>query len=256
MSAAEYQKLIDEYITWLKTGLSLEMVGTQVAELTTPFLDHHNDHLQIYVNKSNGKLVLTDDGYVLNDLQASGFEFDTPRRRAILESTLNGFGVKLYKNDLRVEASAQNLGQRLHSLIQAMLALDDMYVISKPRVTGFFWEDVANFLTTKDVRYSANVKVSGKSGYDHHIDFMIPKSKQSPERFLQAINTPTKSTIGNFLFVITDSVQARPQPAEAMAFLNDQDKPVGGDVIEALGAYSIRPILWSQREQHVEELAN
>ena len=43
--------------------------------------------------------------------------------------------------------------------------------------------------------------------------------------------------------------------AEASAFLNDQEQPVGGDVIEALTAYRVTPAVWSHRSQYVQALA-
>ncbi|WP_418888699.1 DUF1829 domain-containing protein, partial [Methanothrix soehngenii] len=36
------------------------------------------------------------------------------------------------------------------------------------------------------------MKFTGKSGYDHLFDFVIPKSKKRPERILQAINRPSR----------------------------------------------------------------
>jgi hypothetical protein len=42
--------------------------------------------------------------------------------------------------------------------------------------------------------------------------------------------------------------------AEAYAFLNDQDQQVGGDVLEALNAYSVIPAVWSQRSDYVDAL--
>lgn len=40
------------------------------------------------------------------------------------------------------------------------------------------------------IRYTPKVKFTGKSGYDHLFDFVIPKSRQQPERIIQAINRP------------------------------------------------------------------
>ena len=72
-------------VFWLK--------NREACELTTPFLDRHNDHLQVYATRRNGSFVLSDDGYVLSDLRTSGLEIDTPKRKIILESVLNGLGV-------------------------------------------------------------------------------------------------------------------------------------------------------------------
>ena len=52
----------------------------------------------------------------------------------MLDGVLNGLGVRVENNQLVVEASAKNLGQRLHSLVQAMLAVNDMFVMAQTRV--------------------------------------------------------------------------------------------------------------------------
>jgi hypothetical protein len=254
MNKQECKALIEAYIAWLRKGISVESLEN-ACELTTPFLDRHNDHLQIYASKQSGKIVLSDDGYILSDLRTSGLDLSTPKRKAVLESVLNGLGVQIKGSQLVVEASQHNIGQRLHTLIQAMLAVNDMFVMAQPRVATFFWEDVRAYLEKHDVRYSPRVKIAGRSGFDHAIDFLIPKSRTRPERLVQAINAPNKNTIGAYLFALTDTREARGEESEAYAFLNDQEKEVGGDVIEALEAYQVKPALWSQREKYAQELA-
>ncbi len=254
MNKQECQRLIDAYIEWLRKGLSVETLEG-ACELTTPFLDRHNDHLQIYAVKHDGKIVLSDDGYILSDLRTSGLDLKTPKRKAVLESVLNGFGIRMEDDKLLVDASQKNIGQRLHVLVQAMLAINDMFVMAQPRVASFFWEDVRSFLDKHDVRYSPRVKISGKSGFDHAIDFLIPKSQKRPERFIQAINAPNKNTIGSYLFSLGDTRDARGDGAEAYTFLNDQDREIGGDVIEALESYDVVPAIWSRREEYAETLS-
>ena len=257
MNRAECQKLIDEYVGWLRQGLSVEQVG-EACELTTPFLDRHNDHLQVYATRRNGNIILSDDGYILSDLRTSGLEVDTPKRKMVLDSVLKGWGVRAENERLLVEASAANLGQRLHSLVQAMLAVNDMFVMAQSRVASFFFEDVRNFLDSHDVRYTSRVKLAGKSGYDHGVDFLIPKSRKRPERILQAIATPKKDNIFAYLWTLSDTRAARSaeSEAEAYAFLNDQEQAVGGDVIEALSAYYVIPAIWSQRSNCVDVLTD
>lgn len=136
-----------------------------------------------------------------------------------------------------------------------MLAINDMFVMAQPRVASFFWEDVRDFLDSHGVRYSPRVKLAGRTGYDHAIDFLIPRSGEVPERIVQAINSPNRNAIANYLFVLGDTRDARVTGSEAYAFLNDRDREVGGDVIEALEAYAVVPALWSQRERHSERLA-
>lgn len=255
MNGAECQSLIDAYVEWLRTGLSAEPVG-DACELTTPFLDRHNDHLQVYAERSNGAILLSDDGQTLSDLRTSGFELNTSKRKQVFETTLNGFGVRAGDSgELVVEASERTLGQRTHALVQAMLAVNDMFVLAQPHVESFFLEDVKAFLDDNDVRYSERVKLAGKTGFDHLIEFLIPSSRAAPERFVQAINAPTRGTATAYLFSFTDILGARGSETAAYAFLNDRDREVPGDVIEALDAYSVTAALWSDRDAHVGMLA-
>jgi hypothetical protein len=254
MTKQECQGLVEAYVDWLRKGLSVEKLNG-ACELTTPFLDRHNDHMQVYAVKRDGRILLTDDGYILSDLRTSGLDLRTPKRKAALDVVLNGFGVRVDGSQIVAEASQRNVGQRLHALVQAMLAVNDMFVMAQPRVAGFFWEDVRGYLDAHEVRYSARVKISGRSGFDHGIDFLIPSSRTRPERFVQAINAPTKNTIGTYLFALGDTREARGEATEAYAFLNDQDKEIGGDVIDALEAYEVKAALWSKRADYVDALA-
>jgi hypothetical protein len=253
MKREECQQLVESYLAWLRSGLSCEPIG-ESCELTTPFLDRHNDHIQLYATRKNGSVFLTDDGNTLSDLRTSGLDLNTPKRKAILDEILAGLGVRRDGNQLVAEASEKNLGNRVHSLIQAMLAVNDMFVMAQVHVATFFWEDVKQFLETNDVRYSPRVKLSGRSGYDHGIDFLIPRSRARPERLIQAINAPSRNTIAYYLFALTDTRDARGSEAEAFAFLNDRDRPIGGEVFEALQSYAVKPVPWTHRNDYVQPL--
>ncbi len=257
MIREDCQKLIDAYVDWLRRGLSMEQIG-DTCELTTPFLDRHNDHLQVYAVRKNGTIELSDDGYTLADLKTSGLEIETPRRKALLQGILGGLGVQSDGTSIRVEASPGNVGRRMHTLVQAMLAINDMFMIAQPRVATFFFEDVREFLDRHQVRYSERVKLAGKTGFDHAIDFLIPPSRRRPERLVQAIGAPKKDNIFAYNFLLEDTRKARGgerQEPEAYAFLNDQEQAVAGELIEALEAYRVIPAKWSERERFAEALA-
>lgn len=78
--------------------------------------------MQIYVRSENGGFVLTDDSYIIHDLEASGCKLDTEKRKDLLQMTLNRFGVKLNIDAIEVNATPENFPLRKHNLIQAMLA--------------------------------------------------------------------------------------------------------------------------------------
>ena len=250
----EIRELIDKYLNWLNDKTEIRQVG-EFVEITTPYLDRHNDYLQIYVKKEDGSFLLTDDGYVLTDLEISGCKIDTPKRQQLLKLTLNGFGVQIKGKEIQVLASSDNFALKKHNLVQAMLAINDMFYLAEPLVKSIFYEDVVTWLDINEVRYTPRIKFTGRTGYDHSFDFVIPKSKTSPERIIQTINRPNKDSAMALAFAWLDTREVRTPESKALAFLNDQEQVIPLEVMEALRNYEITPVVWSQRERMQAEIA-
>lgn len=250
----DIQRLLDTYHAWLKDKTALRQVQDWV-EITTPYLDRHNDYIQIYARKTNSGYVLTDDGYTIQDLEDSGCKLDSHKRQDLLRMTLNGFGVGLNGKALEVHASPENFALRKHNLLQAILAVNDMFYLAQPMVASLFYEDVVAWLDLHDIRYTPKVKFTGKTGYDHLFDFVIPKSRRQPERIVQTINRPSRDTAQAVVLAWIDTREVRPPESRAYAMLNDTEQPVPQGVLDALKNYEVRPVPWSQRETVWEELA-
>jgi hypothetical protein len=122
-------------------------------------------------------------------------------------------------------------------------------------VASLFYEDVVAWLDVHDVRYTPKVKFTGKTGYDHLFDFVIPKSRRQPERILQTISRPNRETAQSVVLSWIDTKEVRSPDSRAYALLNDSEQTVPSAVIDALRSYEVHPIPWSQRETVREELA-
>jgi len=251
----EIEKLLNDYRVWLKDKTTLRELNGSWVEITTPYLDRHNDALQIYARAENGGYILTDDSYTVHDLEASGCNLHTGKRQDLLKMTLNGFGVRLHDEALEVRATAESFPLRKHSLIQAMLAVNDLFYLAKPVVESLFFEDVVAWLDANEIRYTPKVKFTGISGYDQLFDFVIPKSRKQPERILQAITRPARETAQSFIYAWADTQKVRSPESKAYTVLNDIEQATPGGVIDALRNYRIRPVLWSARAEVVTELA-
>jgi len=254
MSVQEIDQLLKDYRDWLKDRTTLRQINGTWVEITTPYLDRHNDALQIYARRENGGFVLTDDSYVIHDLEASGCKLDTQKRKDLLQMALNGFGVKLNQQALEVVATRENFPMRKHNLVQAMLAVNDLFYLAKPIVESVFYEDVVGWLQANDIRYTPNVNFTGISGYDQHFHFAIPKSRQQPERIVQAITRPNRENAMLFINAWSETKKVRAHDSKAYAMFNDS-QPVSSSVIEALRNYDIQPVPWQRRIEVVTELA-
>ena len=75
----EIERLLHDYPTWLKDKTTLRELHGDWVEITTPYIDRHNDALQIYARADNGGYILTDDSHTIHDLEK------TPPSSPILE---------------------------------------------------------------------------------------------------------------------------------------------------------------------------
>ena len=257
MIVEEIQGLLVEYSRWLKDKTALQEIDEDWVEITTPHLDRHNDCLQIYARKHDNGYMLTDDGYIIADLASSGCSLDSPKRKELLRTTLAGFGVQVDdRGQLTVHTTSKDFPLKKHNMIQAMLAVNDLFYLARPHVESLFLEDVGKWLDLAKVRYTPSVKLPGKSGYDHMFNFIIPKSQDQPERIVQALSSPQKGTVEALVFKWLDTRENRADDSQLFALLRD-DKgiAVSSSVVEALENYELKPVLWTNRKQVQEQLA-
>ena len=247
--------VIQEYLNWIKDNTIVKAVnGGGISSISTPFLDRHNDHLNIYLSREGDNFLLTDNGYTIADLKMSGIKLNTPKRESILRTSLNGFGVRINTdNELFVYANPSNLGQKKHYLIQAILAVNDMFNLSQETLTSLFKEDVELYLLRNDIYFSKDIKLTGKSGFDHNIDFLIPRSRNKPERLIKTVNTPKKNNVLNAIIAFNDISQLRAVDTSNYVIYNDAEKDASKDVILALDNYNVQAVPWTQRERSVRE---
>lgn len=242
----DIQKLIDEYATWLKSEITFEKIG-EYYEITTPYLDNTNDYLQIYVRQEGDDIFFSDDCATIHKLKMSGFQF-TQNRRAHLQRILNQFGVMLKGEELTAKTSIRGFAQKKHLFIQAMLRIDDMFTVTRSKVSSFFLDDIQEFFDTRDIFYSDNVQFIGTSGFSHNYDFLLQRTRTKPERLCQAVNNPNKSNMSNILFAWTDTKPSRKKDSQLIVILNDQSK-IAQNVEDAFLNYDAKIIRWSERDR-------
>lgn len=133
MTTPAWDDLAARYVDWFTAETEVETLQNGWAEITTPFVDRHNDHVQIYVRPEGSGYLLSDDGSAFTDLAESGLEL-TDQRTELVQTILNGLDVASLDGQLIVRSTTDRLGQNLHRLVQAILAVEDLYVLSQSRV--------------------------------------------------------------------------------------------------------------------------
>jgi len=114
--------LLSSYFSWLETKTRCREVGGWV-EITTTFLDRHNDYIQIYSLRQGNGWLLSDDGYTLADLSQSDYNIKPTRLAATL---LHHAVQQNFRDALEFTATGQDFPLRLHNLLQAILAVNGL----------------------------------------------------------------------------------------------------------------------------------
>jgi hypothetical protein len=254
----EIDELLQSLWDWLRSETRIEAVGDGWVEVTTPFLDRHNDCIQVYIKKSsNDTFRLTDDSYTIRDVESSGCDLRTGKRRDMLNLIRRGFGVEVGSHDddsISALASRENFPQKFLGVTQTMLSVNDLYYLASATVQGIYWEDVANWLGEIQPKYSTEVKLIGRSGFTRKFDFVVPATITAPDRYIQAITHPSKSNIDAFLFAWNDTEEERAPNSEAYALLNDIGHRISNKYITACMKYGVSPVRWSKRQGLIPRL--
>lgn len=250
----DIQQLVDSYHDWLKDKTSLRRIENWI-EITTPYLDRHNDYIQIYAKKNGEGFILTDDGYTITDLEQSGYNLNESNRD-ILKVITNGFAIENDGNVLQVHATSESFSLCQHNLVQAILAVNDMFYLVTPRsVPNVFYKDVVTWLKSADVTYKSRDRFKGQTGYIHTVDFVIPKSDRHPQRILHTIGAPDRGSVGRVVLSWFDTREEHFPESRAYVMLNDSVQAIPRGVTGALQNYDMRPIRWTRREDARAELA-
>ena len=245
----DIQKMINDYANWLKSEITFNSYGEYI-ELTTPYFDRFNDYLQIYVKQdATGRITLTDDGYIIGNLLSSGVSFRSgSKRKWLIDKIIRNYSLQLVENAITAVASSQDFPQKKHSMVQAMLAIDDMYEVSPENVKSFFIEDIQIFLDANEIYYSKDFSLVGKTGSLYTYEFHFQRTKSMQERFCKAINKMRESNRNLTIFNWIDTQEKRNNEGQLIVLLNDEYHINASD-IEALRSYSIEPVLFSHRNE-------
>ena len=243
---------VNDYYNWLREKTFIQKDSTTDWFLiNTPFVGAFNDTIEIYAQKSGNNLKLSDNGETMSNLELQGLHIQGSKgRRAILDMILLNYGVRAENDELIIEANIESFSQSKHNFLSAIIEINDLYVLSKHNVTSIFKEDVRNYLDFNDIIYTPDFISKGTTGLEFNFDFQI--AKKDKEIVIKSFNTINKSNLPSFLFSWDDIKPVREKitkkSVSAIAIINDIDKEVRTEFLDALATKNADYILWSQRE--------
>jgi ribosomal protein S8 len=229
---------VDDYYNWLREKTFIQKdSNTDWFLINTPFVGAFNDTIEIYAQKKGNHLRLSDNGETMSNLELQGLHIQgSKRRRAILDTILLNYGVRAESDELTIEANIENFSQSKHNFLSA--------------IASIFKEDVRTYLDSHDIIYTPDFISKGATGLEFNFDFQI--AKKNKEIVIKSFNTVNKSNLSTFLFSWDDIKPVREKitkkDVNAIAIINNIDKEVRTEFLDALKAKNADYILWSERE--------
>ncbi len=242
---------MNDYYAFLKEKtLVTASNSSDWVEISTPFVGLFNDTVDIYAKKNGNKIILSDDGNTLRDLELSGLEISrSPKRKEILDRILINYGVRISNDELTTEATERDFPQKKLNLISAISETADMYYLARHTVASVFREDVKAYLDEQELIYTPYFISKGSTGLEFTFDFQI--AYRNTEIVIKSFNSVNKMNLPHFLFTWDDIKRVREQQTQkeiiGLAVINDIDHEVSEDYLSALNSKGAQYILWSQR---------
>jgi hypothetical protein len=245
----DIKKMINDYSTWLKMEITITTHGEYV-ELTTPYMDRFNDYLQIYATQNtDGTITLTDDGFIIKNLISSGMTFKKgSSRQKLIEGIAKKFNISICNDAITTSATVNNFPQKKHMMVQAMLAIDDLFVLSTTSIKDFFLEEVENYFQANEIFYSKDFSLLGKTETLYTYDFHLQRTKKKPERFCRGFNRLNLSKRDLTLFNWLDTKEKRKDSSELIVVYNDEHS-VTDEILKGFDIYEIKTVPFSKRNE-------
>jgi hypothetical protein len=243
---------VDNYYNWLREKTFIQKdLYTDWFLINTPFIGAFNDTIEIYAQKNGSQLKLSDNGETLSNLEIQGLQIQgSKRRKSLLDSILINYGVKIDNDELVIETNIDKFSQSKHNFLSAIIEINDLYVLSNHNVASIFKEDVRNYLDSQDIIFTPDFISKGSTGLEFNFDFQI--AQRDKEIVIKSFNTINKSNLPTFLFSWDDIKPVREKITKknvtAIAIINDIDKEVKTEFLEALKSKNASYILWSEKD--------
>ena len=197
-------------------------------------------------------ILLSDDGVTLRNLDLAGAGImRSPKRKEWLDFILLNYGVELNDGEITVRAKQADFPQKKHNLICAISEISDLEITAKHIVSSLFREDVKRLLDEQNIIYTPQFITKGSTGIEFTFDFQI--AGRDKELVLKSFNSLNKINVPSFLFSMDDIRPVREKSSGkqllSLAVVNDEEKEIKPEFINALQSKNTDIIFWSERNR-------
>lgn len=243
------ESMINDYSNWLHAKPApIYDSKTGWTSMPTPFLGLYNDLIELFVKEEAGYLFLSDDGQTIWNAETTGLDMKEPDQKHLLDVILSKYRVNLSDGgvlDLKVEKDKFEQGK--YSMLMTMFAINDM----TSQGSDIFQKNVKMLMMDKRVNAVPQMQIKGRSGIDFIFDYVV--SRPDTEFLVQAVGNLDKNNLATFILGIDEVKDYRrlvsDKDIRGMLIVNDLDKTIQKEFLQALTNRKLDYVLWSKKEE-------
>ncbi|WP_448573708.1 DUF1828 domain-containing protein [Trichothermofontia sp.] len=163
------------------------------TQIRTPYLYPDGDVIDLFYKVAQDHPIVTDLGETRRWLFAqTASEFLSKKQEQAIQDILLTHDVELYRGALVVRVRDEGaLAAAITRLAQAVIAVSNLWFLSRTRLVSTFEDEVAELLSEHRVSFQARERLPGRSGRSWRIDFHTFHPNHSS--LVQVLSTGSKA---------------------------------------------------------------
>jgi len=119
------------YLEWIRENEKYTELSSNSIRIETPFLDNSFDNIILYINNSGSKIIISDNGWTLDYLEAHGFTLKIGSPKYILlHSILKMFDLDIFDGEIYIECVEDNFPLAKQKILQGLIRINDLMLLS------------------------------------------------------------------------------------------------------------------------------
>lgn len=225
-------------------GLSQLFACSQQGDyqrIRTPYLYPDGDNIDVYCKPKGDVIVVSDLGETARWLRMQTVSpRRSPKQRALIEDACVTHGVEFYKGMLLARCrSDEQLAAVVFRVAQAALRVSDLWFTFRTRSVESVTDEVADFLTERQIPFDRGEKLAGRSGRSWTVDFHVRADQRSS--LVYVLSTGSRSA-------------ARPVVNQVhTAFYDLNHLAVGPEALKFVSLFDDTSDVWSDEDFRLAE---
>lgn len=213
----------------------------EYQRIRTPYLYPDGDHIDVFCKPQGELTLVTDLGETTRWLRMQTVSpRRSPKQKALIEDVCLTHGVEFYKGMLLARCRQEEaLPAVVFRVAQAALRVSDLWFTFRTRSVESASDEVADFLTERDVPFERGEKLAGRSGRVWTPDFHVRSVQRSS--LVYVLSTGSRSAARN----VVNHVHT--------AFFDLNQLAVGPEALRFVSLFDDTADVWSDEDFQLAE---